>query len=101
VLTYNQPQDALAGMTAQIAAAFAGIATDMGEPFVTRFLPAEIAQLLHQHGFGELSDFGPEQARAAYFQGHTDLDIAGAQRLIAATVMPAHPPDLGSTRPPA
>jgi hypothetical protein len=36
---------------------------------VTRFLPAEIAQLLHQHGFGELTDFGPEQARAAYFQG--------------------------------
>jgi hypothetical protein len=59
----------------------------MGEPFVTRFLPAEIAQLLHQHGFGELSDFGPEQAYAAYFQGRTDIDIAGAQRLIAATVM--------------
>lgn len=65
----------------------------MGQPFVTRFLPVEIAQLLHQHGFGELTDFGPEQARAAYFQGHTDLDIAGAQRLIAATVMPPHPPD--------
>jgi hypothetical protein len=93
VLTYNQPQEALAGMTAQIAAAFAGIATGMGEPFVTRFLPAEIAQLLDQHGFGELTDFGPEQARAAYFQGHTDLDIAGAQRLIAATGMPPHPPD--------
>ena len=64
---------------------------DMGEPFVTRFLPAEIAQLLHRHGFGELIDFGPEQARAAYFQGRTDIDIAGAQRLIAATVMPALP----------
>jgi len=91
VLTYNQPPEALAGMTAQIAAAFAAIAADMGEPFVTRFLPAEIAQLLHRHGFGELIDFGPEQARAAYFQGRTDIDIAGAQRLIAATVMPALP----------
>ena len=27
------------------------------------------AELLHQHGFGELTDFGPEQASAAYFQG--------------------------------
>jgi methyltransferase (TIGR00027 family) len=99
VLTYNQPQDAMAGMTAQIAAAFAGIAAEMGEPFVTRFLPAEMAHLLHRHGFGELIDFGPEQAHAAYFQGRTDLDIAGAQRLIAATVMPALPPNPGSTRP--
>ena len=91
VLTYNQPPEALAGMAAQIAAAFATIAADMGEPFVTRFLPAEIAHLLHRHGFGELTDFGPEQARAAYFQGRTDIDIAAAQRLIAATVMPALP----------
>jgi hypothetical protein len=66
---------------------------------VTRFLPAEITQLLHRHGFGELADFGPEQARAAYFQGRTDIDIAGAQRLIAATLMPALLLTPGSTAP--
>jgi hypothetical protein len=45
-----------------------------------------------RNGFGEITDFGPDEARASYFQGRTDIDIAGAQRLIAATVMPAHAP---------
>ena len=93
VLTYNQPPAVLGGTTAQIAAAFAGIAAEMGEPFVSRFLPGQIDQLLRGHGFGEIAGFGPDQARAAYFQGRTDVDIAGAQRLIAATVMPARAVD--------
>jgi methyltransferase (TIGR00027 family) len=93
VLTYNQPPALLGGTTAQIAAAFAGIAAEMGEPFVSRFLPGQIDQLLHGHGFGEIADFGPDEARAAYFQGRTDADIAGAQRLVAATVMPARAAD--------
>jgi O-methyltransferase involved in polyketide biosynthesis len=92
VLTYNQPPAALGSTTAQIAAAFAGIAAEMGEPFVSRFLPGQINQLLREHGFGEITHFGPHEARAAYFQGRTDIDIAGAQRLIAATFMPAATP---------
>jgi hypothetical protein len=70
----------------------------MGEPFRSRFLPAEITQLLRQHGFGQLTDFGPDEARAAYFQGRADAQIAGAQRLIAATVMPASASSGSSTR---
>jgi O-methyltransferase involved in polyketide biosynthesis len=93
VLTYNQPPAVLGGTTAQIAAAFAGIAAEMGEPFVSRFLPGQIDQLLREHGFGQIADFGPDEARAAYFQARTDIDIAGAQRLIAATVMPARAVD--------
>ncbi len=89
VLTYNQPPAALAGSTAQIAAAFAGLAAEMGEPFISRFLPGQIAQLLHEHGFGQVTDFGPDEARAAYFRGRADIEIAGAQRLVAATVAPA------------
>jgi len=96
VLTYNQPPAALGGTTGQIAAAFAGIAAEMGEPFVSRFLPGQMHRLLREHGFGEIADFGPEEARASYFQGRTDIDIAGAQRLIAATVMPAATPVLPS-----
>ena len=71
---------------------FAGIAAEMGEPFVSRFLPGEIDQLLREHGFGEIADFGPHEARETYFQGRTDIAISGAQRLIAATVMPAATP---------
>jgi methyltransferase (TIGR00027 family) len=101
VLTYNQPPGVLTGSTAQIAATFAALAADMGEPFLSRFLPAQIAQLLHEHGFGQLTDFGPDQARATYFPGRADVEIAGAQRLIAATVAPASAPIENSTGPPA
>jgi methyltransferase (TIGR00027 family) len=89
VLTYNQPTAVLTGSTAQIAATFAALAADMGEPFLSRLLPTEIAQLLHEHGFGQITDFGPDQARAAYFPKQADVEIAGAQRLIAATVTSA------------
>jgi methyltransferase (TIGR00027 family) len=88
VLTYNQPPAVLEGLTARVAAAFAGLAAEMGEPFVSRFLPGEMEQLLRGHGFGDVVDFGPQEARAAYFQGRDDIDIAGAQRLMAATVAP-------------
>jgi methyltransferase (TIGR00027 family) len=97
VLTYNQPPAALTGSTAQIAATFAALAADLGEPFLSRFLPTGIAQLLHQHGFGQITDFGPDQARAAYFPVQADVEIAGAQRLIAATVPPASAPSEDST----
>jgi methyltransferase (TIGR00027 family) len=101
VLTYNQPPAALTGSTARIAATFAGLAAEMGEPFISRFLPGEMARLLHEHGFGQITDFGPDEARAAYFPGRGDVEIAGAQRLVAATLAPASAPGEGSTGQPA
>ena len=97
VLSYNQPPSVLAGRTAQIAAAFAGLAAEMGEPFISRFLPGEIARLLHGHGFAQITDFGQDEARAAYFRGQADVEIAGAQRLVAATLAPASPSSGHST----
>jgi methyltransferase (TIGR00027 family) len=91
VLTYNQPSAALTSSDTQITGAMAGIAARLGEPFISRFRRAEIAELLHHHGFGEITDFGPDEARAAYFAGRPDVEIAGAQRIIAATVGPARP----------
>jgi methyltransferase (TIGR00027 family) len=91
VLTYNQPPDVLTSDDAQITAAMAGIAAKMGEPFISRFRFAEMARLLHQHGFSEITDFGPDEARAAYFAGRPDVEIAGAQRIIAATAGPSRP----------
>jgi methyltransferase (TIGR00027 family) len=101
VLTYNQPAAALAGSTAQIAATFAGLAAEMGEPFISRFLPGEIAQLLRGHGFGEITDLGADEARAAYFPGKANVEIAGAQRLVAATLAAAPAPGGNSAGQPA
>jgi O-methyltransferase involved in polyketide biosynthesis len=92
VLTYNQPWSALSSSDAQITGAMAGLATRMGEPFISRFLSAEIAEVLQRHGFGEITDFGPDEARAAYFPGRPDVEIAGAQRLVAATLTLSCPP---------
>jgi methyltransferase (TIGR00027 family) len=91
VLTYNQPPDTLAGIGAQMSARFAMLATDLGEPFITLFRPAEIEQLLDAHGFADITQFGADEARAAYFQGRADVQITGAQRLVAVTVTPVRP----------
>ena len=101
VLTYNQPPAALTSSDAKITGTMAGIAAQLGEPFISRFLRAEMAELLHYHGFGEIIDFGPDEARVAYFGGHPDAEIAGAQRVIAATVAPARAPGGHSTTAPA
>jgi methyltransferase (TIGR00027 family) len=86
VLTYNQPQVALQGLGAQVEAVMARLVGDLGEPFVSLFTPGEAEQLLREHGFGEVTHFGPGEALATYFSGRTDVRLGGAQRLIAATV---------------
>ena len=86
VLTYNLPKDALQGMGATTSAVLAAIGTEVGEPFVSLFLPHEIEGLLRDVGFDDIVHFGPEEARTTYFGGRDDVRFGGAQRLIAATV---------------
>ena len=87
MLTYNQPWAALQGIAAQVSATFVGIATQMGEPFLSQFLSDEIDRLLGRHGFGNTVDVGPEDARVRYFEGRSEVDIGGSERVISATVM--------------
>ena len=87
-LTYNQPHRVLDDTAFQVTSTFEAIATEMGEPFVSLFVPDQIEGLLRNHGFGDIVHFGPQEARAAWFGGAADVTIAGAQRLIAATVSP-------------
>lgn len=88
VLTYNQPHSVLDDSALQVTSTFEPIAAELGEPFVSLFVPGEIEGLLRAHGFGDIAHFGPQEARAAWFGGAADVAIAGAQRLIAATVVP-------------
>jgi methyltransferase (TIGR00027 family) len=87
-LTYNQPHDALDRFSLAVTSAFAGMASDMGEPFLSFFVPAQIDEVLRSHGFADIAHFGAEEARALYFDGRADVDIAGAQRLVVGTVRP-------------
>jgi hypothetical protein len=45
------------------------------------------APALGADGFGDIVHFGSQQARALYFDGHGDVEIAGARRLLVGTVM--------------
>ena len=85
-LTYNQPHHVLDDMALQVTRTFGAIATEMGEPFVSLFVPDEIECLLRNLGFDDIVHFGSQEARAAWFSGAGDVEIAGAQRLIAANV---------------
>jgi len=101
-LTYNQPHRVLDDIALQVTSTFEAIATELGEPFVSLFVPDEIEGLLRNYGFDEIVHFGPQEARAAWFSGAVDVAIAGAQRLIAATVSPLpYEFNLVSRRPPS
>jgi hypothetical protein len=54
---------------------------------VTLFLPAEIEELLRRQRFGDIVHFGSQEARALYFDGRADVEIAVAQRLVVGAVM--------------
>jgi methyltransferase (TIGR00027 family) len=88
VVTYNLPRNALRGMGATIDAAVADIASGMGEPVVSLFLPDEIERVVRAHGFDDIVHFGPEEAHSRYFEGRSDVQFGGAQRVIVATVAP-------------
>ena len=87
-LTYNQPHHVLDDMALQVTSTFGAIAAEMGGPFVSLFVPDEIEGLLRNLGFDDIVHFGAQEARAAWFSEAVDVAIAGAQRLIAATVSP-------------
>ena len=86
VLTHNQPKEALQGMGAQLETVLARIVTEMGEPMVSLFTPSEIEQLLREFGFDDVVLVGPQEALAAYIKGREDVQLGGAERLVAATV---------------
>jgi methyltransferase (TIGR00027 family) len=86
VLTYNQPLSALSGFSAEVAATFSGLAGELGEHFVSVFLPQEIERVVAAHGFVDVCQFGAEEALATYFGGRSDVSLAGAQRLLTAAV---------------
>jgi methyltransferase (TIGR00027 family) len=85
-LTYDLPKQALSGLGAEVSGVLSSIAAEMGEPFVSTFLPSEIEMLLREHGFSRVEHVGPEEAQATYFSGRDDVQFGGGQRLVTAAV---------------
>jgi methyltransferase (TIGR00027 family) len=86
VLTYNLPRAALRGPGRAMEATMTRLVAGLGEPWISRFEPAEIAGLLRELGFAEMDDLGPEEATRAYFAGRAGVRLPGNQRVIEAAV---------------
>jgi hypothetical protein len=86
VLTYNLSPAALRELGLETGNWFAGVATEMGEPFVTLFKPDEAEALVRGSGFDEVVELGPKHAVETYFAGRDDVRLHPAQRLIVARV---------------
>jgi methyltransferase (TIGR00027 family) len=86
VLTYNLPRTALTGLGLSIDTTMRAIVSGLGEPMISLFTPDEIEELLRELGYNEVTHFGPDEAHSRYFAERDDVQFAGAQRMIIATV---------------
>jgi methyltransferase (TIGR00027 family) len=87
VLTYNLPRDALTGIALAMATATRAAVSELGEPMISLFTPAEIEQLLRGLGYNEITHFGPEEARNTFFADRDDVHLGGAERILIATIV--------------
>ena len=65
VLTFAQPED---GATSNLA----DLAASVGEPWITRFTPDELAAALLRAGFSAADILAPEEARDRFFRDRAD-----------------------------
>ncbi|HEV3045134.1 MAG TPA: class I SAM-dependent methyltransferase [Roseiarcus sp.] len=61
VFNYGEPLEAFSGARRAYMEAFHARVAALGEPFLSRFRPAEMAALLGEAGFRRLEDFGPHE----------------------------------------
>ncbi|HET7740455.1 MAG TPA: hypothetical protein VFL67_07405, partial [Mycobacterium sp.] len=87
VMTYNRPPALMTPFDLRVATSIQNaVAIPAGEPFVSLFTPEEIERLVARSGFVGVEHFGPDEARRTYLDGRADLPIAGAQRVLAASI---------------
>jgi O-methyltransferase involved in polyketide biosynthesis len=72
IFEYNVPKDLVDEETQKILAAAMKGAQARGEPQGTFFEPVKLAEQVRKIGFAEVSDFGPDEAEARYFNDRTD-----------------------------
>ncbi|HKW87894.1 MAG TPA: class I SAM-dependent methyltransferase [Candidatus Acidoferrales bacterium] len=76
VLSFITPQAALSGLEADAVATAAAKSAEVGEPWLSRFDPADLASQLRRMGFSQVVHFTPEQAHECYLKNRQD-DLAG------------------------
>jgi methyltransferase (TIGR00027 family) len=87
ISTYLFPAAILDDRRRQIRQLLMDLAAARGEPMLTFFEPAELAEHLRKLGFAEVWNIGPEEAHARYFASRTD-GLRGENTIICARVGP-------------
>jgi methyltransferase (TIGR00027 family) len=72
IFEYNLPKELVDEGTQKILAAATTATQARGESQGTSFEPAKLAEQVRKIGFAEVSDFGPDDAAARYFNDRTD-----------------------------
>lgn len=87
VFSFLLPQDALSGIEAGAMALAAQKSAEAGEPWLSRFLPAELEENLRAMGFSQVVHLTPEEADERYFRGRRDgLRARRGEQLMRAIV---------------
>jgi methyltransferase (TIGR00027 family) len=72
IFEYIVPKDLVDAETQKMLAVALIAAQARGEPQQTFFEPAKLAEQVRKIGFAEVTDFGPDEAEARYFEDRTD-----------------------------
>lgn len=87
VLSFVLPEHARPAEEAALVAAFAVRSAEMGEPWLTQFLPEELVAKLGAMGFSKVSHLSPEAASLRYFRERRDgLSTWVTEQMMRATV---------------
>ena len=76
VFEFILPDDLMPVNEAAVFAAIASFAAELGEPWLTRFRPAELRSRLTALGFSQVNHLLPQAANERYFQGRRDDLVA-------------------------
>jgi methyltransferase (TIGR00027 family) len=72
IFQYTVPKELCDEESQRLLAVMMSFSATRGEPWQSSFVPAELAEQVSKLGFAEVSDLGPEEARAPYFSDRTD-----------------------------
>jgi methyltransferase (TIGR00027 family) len=87
VLSFVLPEAARPADEADLVAAFAARSAEMGEPWLTAFLPDELVAKLRAMGFSRVVHLSPEAATRRYFGDRRDgLSVWRNEQMVRATV---------------
>jgi methyltransferase (TIGR00027 family) len=72
IFEYHVPKELVDAETQRLLSVVMAAGATRGEPLLSFFDPAKLAEEVRKVGFAEVSDFGPKEVAARYFVGRTD-----------------------------